>query len=49
MLPPPAILELKFFSCLQFSNREYSLTGQVAKAVSTNAEEILYGSCLLHF
>lgn len=46
---PPAILELKNFSYLEFPNEECSLTEQVAKAGSTNNEEILYGSCFPHF
>lgn len=46
---PPAVLELEYFSYLEFPNEDCSLTGQVAKADSTNNEEILYGSCFLCF
>lgn len=46
---PPAILELEYFSYLEFPNEECLLTGQDAKAGSTNNEKILYDSCFLCF
>lgn len=44
-----AILELEYFSYLEFPNEECSLTRQVAKAGSIINEEILYISCFLPF
>jgi len=45
----PAILELEYFSYLEFPNEECSLTGQAAKAGSTNNEENFCSSCFLRF